>query len=431
MRKKITLSLILVLVLSLPLTGALCKSSKKITSEPVTLKIWLYNQDKKSFDDIVTDYQSENAKVSFEFSEKSGDQTLYEKELIDAIAAKNGPDIAMIREDWVAEHYDKLTPLSPVEKQTADDLTKELREVFVSAVGEKMIINNKVYGLPLKMDTLALYYNTKHFEEAELESAPKNWNEFVYDVKKLTQRDQFGNLTRSAAALGTSNNVDHNQDILYTLMLQNGTKMVSDDHKSATFNTSVNKASGEIYYPGTSALDFYNSFANPAKETYTWNSSQGNSMRAFAEGKVSMIFDYSYRQEEIYNLNPTFRFVVAPLPQIKDTASPAVYPYYFSYAVTNNSAHSEVAWDFIKYLSRASTSIKKDKAKEAYQEMDEGSSVFAGQPYIARTFYKSREPEQVDAIFGTVIKNVINGQPLQAALDAASAEVTSILQHKG
>ena len=430
MRGKIILTIILILTLSLPLTGALCKSSKKITSEPVTLKVWLYDQDKKAFDDLVVDYQSDNSKVSFEFIEKSGDQAAYEKELIDAIAAKNGPDIAMIREDWVAKHYDKLTPLSPVEKQTADDLTKELREVFVTAVGEKMIMDNKVYGLPLKMDTLALYYNTKHFEEANLQAAPKNWNEFVYDVKKLTQRDQFGNLTRSAVAMGTSNNVDHSQDILYTLMIQNGAKMTSDDRKSATFNTSINKASGEIYYPGTSALDFYNSFASPAKETYTWNSQEPSSMRAFADGKVSMIFDYSYRQEEIYNLNPTFRFAVAPMPQIKDTSNPVTYPYFFSYAVTNNSAHADVAWDFIKYLSRASSSVKKDKAKEAFQNMDEGPSVFAGQPYIARTFYKSREPERVDAIFQTAIKNVINGQPLQAALDAASVEVTSILQSK-
>ena len=431
MRSKSILVVIILLVLSLPLTGALCKSQKSITSEPAALKVWLYDQDKKAFDDLVVDYQSDNSKVSFEFIEKSGDQATYEKELIDAIAAKNAPDIALIREDWVAKHYDKLTPLSPVEKQTADDLTKELRDVFVTAVGEKMIYDNKVYGLPLKMDTLALYYNANHFEEANLESAPKNWNEFVYDVKKLTKRDQFGNLTRSAAALGTSNNVDHSQDILYTLMIQNGTKIVSDDHKSATFNTSITKASGEIYYPGTNALDFYNSFASPAKETYTWNNSQPSSMRAFADGKVSMIFDYSYRQEEIYNLNPTFRFNIAPMPQIKDTSNPTTYPYFFSYAVTNNSAHSDVAWDFIKYLSRVSTSIKKDKAKEAYQNMDEGSAVFAGQPYIARTFYKSREPEEIDAIFQMAIKNVVAGQPLQAALDAASAEVTSILQTKG
>ena len=434
MRSKFILSIILILALSLPLTGALCKSQKsKVPNVQATIKVWLIDQDKKAFDDLVLNYKSSEGKssVNFEFIEKDEDQAAYEKELIDAIAAKNGPDIALIREDWVAKHYDKLVPLSPVEDQSQDDLAKEFKDTFVNAVGEKVIYDNKVYALPIKMDTLALYYNTKHFEEANLNSAPKNWNEFVYDVKQLTKRDQFGNLTRSAVALGTSNNVDHAQDILYTLMIQNGTKMTSEDRKSATFNTSITKASGEVYYPGTNALDFYNSFANPAKETYTWNSSQPNSIRAFADGKVSMIFDYSYRQEEIYNLNPTFRFTTVAMPQIKDTSSPSTYPYFFSYAVTNNSAHSDIAWDFIKFLSRTSSSIKKDKAKEYYSGMSEGSSVFQGQPYIARTFYKSREPEKADALFQTAIKNVVGGQPLQAALDSASAEMTSILQTKG
>lgn len=432
MRTKIVLSLILVLVLSLPLTGALCsKGQDQNPSNPITLKIWLILQDKKSFDDIVTDYRSDNPNVNFEFVEKKVDQTAYEKELVDAIAAKNGPDIALIREDWVAKHYDKLLPLSPAEKQSQDDLNKELKDSFVQAVSEKMIFDNKIYALPVKMDTLALYYNVNQFLEANLDQAPRNWNEFVYDVKLLTQRDQFGNITRSAVALGTSDNVEHAQDILYTIMIQNGTKMVSDDHKSATFNTSTTKASGEVFYPGTNALDFYYSFANSAKETYTWNKNMPNSVRAFADGKVSMIFDYGYRQDEIFNLAPTIHFQVAPMPQIKDTNNPATYPYFWAYGVTNNSSHANDAWNFIKYLSRTSSSVKKDQAQQAYQSMSEGPSVFQGQPYIARTFYKSREPEQVDSIFQTAIRNVINGQPLQAALDSASASVTTILQTKG
>lgn len=434
MRSKLILTVILVVVLSLPLTGALCQSNKsKVPNVSATLKVWLINQDKKAFDDLVDNYKSSEGKsnVNFEFVEKNEDQSAYEKELIDAIAAKNGPDIALIREDWVAKHYDKLVSLPLLKDQSQEDLNKDVRDVFVTAVGEKVIYDNKVYALPTEMDTLVLYYNTSHFGEANLNNAPKNWNEFVYDVKLLTKRDQFGNLTRSAAALGTSNNVDHSQDILYTLMIQNGTRMTSDDHKSATFNTSITKASGEIYYPGTNALDFYSSFANPAKETYTWNSSMSSAVRAFVDGKVSMIFDYGYRQDEIYNLNPTFRFAVAPMPQIKDTSNPVTYPLFWAYAVTNNSTHSDVAWDFIKYLSRARGTVKKEQAKDYYSGMTEGAEVFRGQPYIARTFYKSRQPEEVDAIFQTMIKSVVGGQPLQAALDSASASMTAILQSKG
>ncbi|MCX6811227.1 MAG: extracellular solute-binding protein [Candidatus Berkelbacteria bacterium] len=432
MRGKIILTLILILVLSLPLTGALCKSNQNQNpSNPVTLKVWLILQDKKSFDNIVAGYRSQNPNVNFEFVEKNEDQATYEKELVDAIAAKNGPDIALIREDWVAKHYDKLVSLPETKDKNQETMVKEFKDTFVQAVSEKMIYDNKIYAIPVKMDTLALYYNVNQFTEARLYHAPKDWNEFVYDVKLLTKRDQYGNLTQSAVAMGTTDNVEHSQDILYTIMIQNGTKMISDDHKSATFNTSITKASGEVFYPGTNAIDFYYSFANPAKETYTWNKTMPNSIRAFADGKVSMIFDYGYRQDEIYNLAPTIHFQVAPMPQIKDTTNPATYPYFWAFGVTNNSSHSTDAWNFIKYLSQTSNSVKKDKTKEAYKSMTEGVSLFQGQPYIARTFYKSREPEQVDSIFQTAIRNVVNGQPLQAALDSASASVTTILQTKG
>jgi hypothetical protein len=99
--------------------------------------------------------------------------------------------------------------------------------------------------------------------------------------------------------------------------------------------------------------------------------------------------------------------------------------------VTNNSSNSALAWDFIKYYSHTRGQVKKEKAKESYSGITEGSGVFTAQSYIARTFYKSREPEKIDAIFQTAIKNVVGGQPLQAALDSASTQITTILQTKG
>ena len=43
--------------------------------------------------------------------------------------------------------------------------------------------DDKVYGIPLSIDTLALYYNKDHFREAGLVEAPATWNEFVTTVK--------------------------------------------------------------------------------------------------------------------------------------------------------------------------------------------------------------------------------------------------------
>jgi len=427
MRSKIILTFIILVVLSLPLTGAICGGDKEesdLTGEPITLTVWLAYEDKRNFDDVILSYQADRPNVSFEFIEKEG--ATYEQDLVDAIAAKNGPDIAMLKQDWLPKHADKLVAMS----ESAESV-EEFKEVFVDVVGNTMVIDNQIYGIPLSIDTIALYYNTEHFFNADLNLPPTDWEEFIAVVKKITKRDQYGQITRSAAALGTSNNISNSQDILYNLMIQNDTRMTSADNKSATFNTSINKASGEPYYPGTKALEFYNSFANPSKETYTWNDSMPNSVEAFARGEVSMILDYAYKRNTIYNLNPTLKFQIAPMPQIKDSQDPKTYPSFWAYCVTNNADHPNDAWHFLRYISSGSKSVKKEGAAEYYETMLDGNSVFKGQPYIAENWYKSKEPAKVDEIFRTMITNVVNGQSLQAAIDSASASVTEILQSKG
>lgn len=426
MRSKLIIVIIGLMLLTLPLSGALCsRGEDEITNEPVSLNFWITTVDKKNFESSVNNYQLKHPNVTIEITEKENFST-YETELVDAVASGNGPDVAMIKNDWMPKHYDKFIAMPK-----SDEKVGEFREVYVDVVGEEMVIDNNIFGTPAMIDTLALFYNEDDILAAKLREAPENWEEFIYAVKKLTKRDSLGNITHAGAALGTSNNVAHSQDILYNLMLQNNTRMVSDDKKSATFNTSITKASGDIYYPGTSSLGFYTSFSNPSKETYTWNSTMKNSLEAFAKGEVSMIFAYLSDEETIYNFGPTRHYEIAPMLQIKDSSDPVTYPNYFAYIVTNNSQNSEVAWDFVNHLAKSSRYTKKELVSLDYQAMVNGRSVFQGQPYIARSWYKSKQPREVDKIFNQVITNVVNGQPLQAAIDAAAASVTEILQKKG
>jgi len=55
------------------------------------------------------------------------------------------------------------------------------------------------------------------------------------------------------------------------LMLQNQTKMISEDLGQASFNLPTKDSSGKDIYPGTKALDFYTSYSNPSSPNYTWN----------------------------------------------------------------------------------------------------------------------------------------------------------------
>ena len=56
---------------------------------------------------------------------------------------------------------------------------------------------DKVYGIPIGSNSLALFYNKKMFADAGISEPPKTWAELVEDATKLTKSPVYG-LTFSA-----------------------------------------------------------------------------------------------------------------------------------------------------------------------------------------------------------------------------------------
>src|SRR5205807_2006719 len=86
---------------------------------------------------------------------------------------------------------------------------------------------------------------------------------------------------------GTEKTVDAGVDLLNLLMMENGTKMTSDDNRGATFATEDSENRG-----GKAAFDFYLQFANAGSPHYTWNDGEPYSLDSFAAGKAAIVFNY-------------------------------------------------------------------------------------------------------------------------------------------
>ena len=416
------------------------------------LKIWRLFDSEEVMKPIIDDYIADRSDVyDLTITYEQKDYQDYVETTTNALAAGQGPDIWMIRNDWIPREYDKLQPL-PEKIMTKVQYKKLFPEIVVS----DNIIEDQIYGMPWSVDTLALYYNQDIFNQVRdkledegkiaqddpiLEEPPNNWSEFVRAVKLLTQKE--GNeIKRSGVALGTANNIDHSIDILTALMLQNHTQMISDDKLTATFNLAIKKQSGEPVYAGTKALEFYKSFSNPDKEVYTWNENMPNSTTAFIEGKTAMMFHYSYIQKDMFERAPTFNYSIAPLPQIKDSPKAIDYSSYWVETVTNNCNNPEVAWDFINYVrnKKLNDYLKATKRPSPYKIADEDvpivkerydnqSKTFSFQLNNAQNWYKGKFPRKIDAIFKNLIENVtIHGQEPQAAIDAAANRTTTWLR---
>ncbi len=437
-------------------TGASCFNTNKqvANGKEVTLEMWGVFDSPEVFQPIIQAYQTAHPNVKINYTQK--DYAEYEDDSLNALAEGSGPDIWMIKNDWFVRDYQKLASmpsglLSTGDSQKRTDL-QVLKDKFAPVVYTDVVVNDKIYGLPLYVDTLALYYNTDIFQKkvqefsqqgnttqsAFLSNPPQNWDDVIEANKLLTVKNG-DNITQAGLALGGSVNIDQSYDILSLLMLQNHANMVSDDKKSATFNQPIKKQDGSLYYPGTQALDFYSSFADPSKVTYSWNSNMGKDIDLFAQGKVAMIIDYAYRQQTLFQVNPNLNYSIAPMPQIKGETTATDYASYWPLTVTKKCANQDVAWDFINtiinnglgnYLAatKRPSPLSSQNVPGVIQRLANKNSTFAFQTMTAKDWYKGKYPSKVDQIFLDLINNVVLfKQNTQNAIDTAASNVTTLL----
>ncbi len=399
------------------------------SEEKINLTIWGVFDDRGAYKAIIEGFEATHPNISITYIKK--DYKDYERDLLDALAADEGPDIWFLHNDWLPKHKNKILPI-PSTIYTIE----EYKNTFAPVAYEDLSDRGKIYGVPLAIDNLALFYNLDLFEKARIRRPPTTWEEFIEDVKKLTKREGDQILV-SGAALGTVENIPRAVDILSALMLQTGTIMVSDDRSKAYFNQYI-KSEGEIVYPGTDALEFYTSFTQPLKSFYSWNESMPYALNAFLEGKVAMIFGYSWLIPIIEReKSPRFRYDTAPFPQIRGTDNPLTYANYWALVVSKKTNYPDECFEFLKFASSRKSVLSYYKATKKpparLDLIDQARTLkyygtFAGQVPIAKSWYKGNA-EEVEEIFKEMINAVIKyGQPPQAAIDAAAREVTNILQ---
>ncbi len=440
-------------------TGAGCggpTQAQLLASKPAKLTIWRVFDDSSTFAEATSAYRAIHPNVSFEYRELRYDE--YEDELIRAFAEGNGPDIFSIHNTWIGGYSSLIQPLPPsltipysetrgtIKKEVIYTVKEEptiskrtLKTEFVDVV-EKDVVRlyrpnaqaeavERVFGLPLSVDTLALYYNKDLLNAAGIAEPPTTWNQFQDQVSKLTQLGLNDSLLQSGAAIGTGENVERAADILSLLMMQNGTQMV-DDRGRATFAQDVNE---ELL--GADALRFYTDFANPLKQVYTWNNDQPNSFDAFASGKTAFFFGYSYHAPLIRTASPKLNFALTGAPQIEGGKT-VNYANYWVETVAKTSPHANWAWDFIEFAASIQhvpfylTAAEKPPARRALintQSENEDLSAFANQILTAKSWYMGSNAKVAEEAFVDLIEATLKGDEIEDSLKDAQNKVNQTL----
>lgn len=443
-------------------SGGSSKSSTQKNSDN-TLVIWRGIDNDEVFKEAIKEYEEENPELKIKVVKKN--LLDYELNSINALLSDDPPDIWSIPSSWVPRHKDKLSSAptgfladDPSKaKENLEANKKSIEESFAPIVTQDAVVDNDVFGLPLFVDTLALVVNptminvgskglfemldnnsadqpkrTKE-ETALLEQGPRYWSEFIKLSEMLTQKNG-DKITRAGSAIGTTDNITNSADILATLMLQSQTQMSSSDQTMATFNLSQSKNTGDSYYPGREALDFYTKFANPSESRYTWNKDMPSDMQAFVDGKVAMIFAYSYQLKELINKNPGLKYAMLPLPQVEGADQAVDAGYYWLETVPKSSQHQEEAWNFLKYLVKSGLSEYHSFVDRPYpvlsddvptiEERIERKNPWTFAQQTAKSWYTGPSPKEVNTIFRNMIRSVNQGESITNAIDLAASKTT-------
>ncbi len=444
---KSKISLILLLFVVLTTSGFGCKGvSKKVEEEmrPITLKYWRVWDGPDAFEEIITSYNVLHPYIKIEYRKLRYSE--YEKELIDALAEDRGPDIFSIHNTWLLGYKNKIefmpasvTLVYPIlkgsidkqivpELRTTKSITiKEIKNNFVDVVYDDVVIEEQdeegdvlqnVYGLPLSVDSLVIYYNKDIFNNSGIAEPPMYWNrDFQQAVKKMTKQDAKGKLIQSGVALGGGSNIERYSDVLSVLMMQNGTDMLTESGR-VIFNEIPTALKSQNYNPGMEALRFYTDFSNPSKEVYCWNSTLENSLDMFIQGKLAMMFGYAYHLPTIKARAPKLNFAISGLPQIEGSSVTTNFGNYWVEVVSKKSEYIDEAWDFVQFITKEeqaklylSNTNKPTALRSLIDEQIDNQEigVFAEQVLTSKSWYKGADSNAMELIFEDIINEANEG----------------------
>ncbi|HBT92036.1 MAG TPA: hypothetical protein DEA87_00930 [Candidatus Veblenbacteria bacterium] len=454
-RSVINISVLIFTLTALLLAGFGCKGGSREAQEAaakaVSLNWWRVGGSKQNFDILLNDYKKIRPNVSVNVSQIREEEL--ESALIQALADGRAPDVVSLPNTWLRGWQHRLAPLPPTLTLPYLELTgtfkkeprwvlkeinsldlKSIKARYVDTVVNDVYFDSKIYGLPLNLDTLLIFYNVDLLTAAQFPEAPKTWNEFKEASQAITKLDKLGRLLQNGAALGTAENIPYSFDIVSALMLQNGTPMMTGG--SASFQKPIS-VQGESYSPGLDALRFYTDFANPSKETYSWSADQINAREAFAAGKLGFVFGYWRDLPNLKAMAPKIRIGLANFPQIEGSFQTSYYANYFIETVLKQSTHQTEAWDLIQFITtpaEAKKYLESAKQPTAQREFvtaqiaDEDLGIPAAQVLTAKTWYRGYDFTSTQGVFQDMIKQVLVGTPIDQALSAAAERVTQTMR---
>lgn len=390
--------------------------------ERVALNYWGLWEDSQVMGDIIKEFEKQNPMITVTYTKMDVKQ--YAQTLGTRVNNGSGPDVFRFHNTWTPQLEDILLPV-PSEVITNEVFSK----TYYPVMQNDLIIKGAIYGIPLEIDTLALFVNTDILQAAGV-SPPTSWDEFVQAAGLLTVKDVTGKITTAGAGMGTYDNVTHASDIVSLLFAQNGANI--QDLSSTPQHAS-------------DALTFYTEFAIGFENV--WDETLDDSRTAFANGSLAMFFGYSWDVLLIKAMNPSLSFQIVSVPHVPPPSKPYTIASYWVEGVSAKSKHQKEAFTFISYLAKKETSQKlftqQSKTRlfgEPYARVDLAESLQSNTllfPFVSQAksaissffvsdTYDQGLNDQMNAYLGNAVRSILANTSPQSAVETLAKGVAQV-----
>ncbi len=396
---------------------------------PVTITVW-HGQTAdaaKAMETLAAEYHTLHPNVTVTVAPGASTTDELKQKIAAGFVAGTYPDVSYTYGSWAGELAQSGHIL---------DVTEWTKEPSVgwdglpAAARATATVEGKVIGVPAIVGNLAVIYNKTVFDQAGV-AYPKpdwTWDDFRATAKALTNPDK--------KVYGTAYSVAGNEDTtwhLWPLLWQNGGQILSEDGKSAAFNSEAGVKSLELLR--AMAVDDKSMYLDQTGEKYG---------PLFLDGRIGMqisgpwnLYDFQQRKTS---------YGVVQLPGTNgdhQTVSGTDLWALFDHGDANRARAS---FDFVTWLTQADQDARWNIAlgNLPLRESEKSTSAFAqftkdypGGAAFVDNFANAKNPrptvagyDEMSQAVGEQIAKVLQGQGSpQDALDAAAAASADALSN--
>jgi|688.fasta_scaffold00773_45 ABC-type glycerol-3-phosphate transport system substrate-binding protein len=359
----ITAFIITVAVLLYVLVNKFILNTGSPIGNKITLDYWGLYESEVVMNEMIKKYEAENPNVDITYTQKLGENDLYnyKKNLLSRLRNGTGPAVFRAHSTWMPSFYSELSKtnkaISPEEYQS---------RFYSIANSQCVTLSKQVVCIPIMYDGLALLYNVDILRNEGINpSSIQTWEDLRVAAVRLTRYSNNNEysvrtIERSGVALGDPSNVVNTPDILGLMFLQNGL-VVPDDLVSDKTKL---------------IFEFYTDFVSKDR---VWDSTMPNSLNAFASGQTVMVFAKSTQMIDILKLNPTINMGALPVPQLPVFGGDLTKNGWASFWVETvsddlSAAEQKEAWKFLEWLSKDENQVFRFNLASKYSKFGEAYS---------------------------------------------------------